>query len=236
MLANCDAGGVFDETPDYVSRVAGIPLDAVQRAVTMLEGVDGESRSPEEGGARIIRLDGHRTWGWRIVNYQKYRNSTGAERVAEHRWRQDVTRCNAELHDVTPGNQAEAEAEESTSTHLIDSDESNVSVSTPPDRKAVIEAILGGASVKSPDKAEWEEGFREDFWKTYPRKVGKPGALRAWHRLMPEKLAEQQETLDGICSGLSRWIDYWREHETPEDKIPHPATFLNDHRHEDFPS
>jgi hypothetical protein len=235
MLAHGDAGGLVDMTPEAIAARGGIPLGDVLDGISVLEAPDARSRSREEGGRRIVRVDSARDWGWRIVNYPRYRNSSSAERMAEHRWRKHVTGSDAPLRTVTPGCQAEAEADID-STHLIDSDESTVSVETVPDRKSAIEAILGEASSKSRDKAEWDEGFREDFWRAYPRKVGKPGASRAWHRLMPDRFEDQQEALNQICSGLDRWVGYWREHETPEDKIPHPATFLNDHRHEDFPS
>ena len=51
----------------------GISIDEVKAALLVLESPDAESRSPEEAGARIVRMDEHRVWGWRIVNYIKYR-------------------------------------------------------------------------------------------------------------------------------------------------------------------
>lgn len=72
-------------------------------------------------------------------------------------------------------------------------------------------------------KAEWLEAFESDFYPTYPRKVKPDAARRAWLAVKPWN----QETCDAIFSGLGRWSRYWSEHDTPRDKIMHPATFLN---------
>lgn len=73
MLANCSADGVIDMTPDAISRRSCIPPDVVKRALTYLTTPDPESRSVEESGRRLIPLDSHRSWGWRIVNHSRYR-------------------------------------------------------------------------------------------------------------------------------------------------------------------
>jgi hypothetical protein len=64
------------------------------------------------------------------------------------------------------------------------------------------------------------------FWEAYPRRIGKPRAIRAWlskvrdDALWPEVLA-----------GLEKWklCEQWQEPRF----IPHPATFLNDERWKD---
>lgn len=65
-------------------------------------------------------------------------------------------------------------------------------------------------------------GF-ELFWKSYPRRVGKPNALKSWNRICPsEKLTAV------ICADASR-----RFASTESQFIPHPATYLNQRRWED---
>lgn len=76
-------------------------------------------------------------------------------------------------------------------------------------------------TVRSP-KDEWLEAFTEDFYSGYPRKVKPDDARKAWLQVKPWN----QETCDAIFAGLERWKVYWRESETPRDKIPYPATFL----------
>jgi len=104
------------------------------------------------------------------------------------------------------------------------------------DRAGGQEIVKSIVSKRAWEREEWEEGFREEFWPMYPRKGGKPAALRAWRGLRPGKLDEQSSTLEAICSGVERWLVYWRENEVQERMIPHPATFLNQRRHEDYPS
>lgn len=60
-------------THEAISRRTNVPLDILKESITKLESPDPKSRSKEFNGARIIRLDAHRDWGWVIVNYHKYR-------------------------------------------------------------------------------------------------------------------------------------------------------------------
>lgn len=61
-------------------------------------------------------------------------------------------------------------------------------------------------------------GF-EEFWSSYPRKVSKPDALRAWKNLKPD--------LDAVLLGLKRWkaCEQWTK--DGGKFIPYPATWLN---------
>lgn len=68
----------------------------------------------------------------------------------------------------------------------------------------------------------------EQFYQDYPRKVAKPSACKAWRALKP---TEAFAAL--IQTGLTAHLAYWRRHGTPLDKIPHPASWLNQRRWED---
>jgi hypothetical protein len=83
MLAHCDADGVIDMTPQAISRRSCIPMDKVKAALEHLESPDPQSRTSELDGRRIERLDDHRDWGWRIVNYVSYRNMRDQEQRRE---------------------------------------------------------------------------------------------------------------------------------------------------------
>ncbi len=71
----------------------GLTVDEVKAAIKELEAPDPESRSEDEEGRRIVPLDGHRAWGWRIVNGPKYRAYRNEEdrreqnRIAQDKWR-----------------------------------------------------------------------------------------------------------------------------------------------------
>jgi hypothetical protein len=73
LLILADEEGVVDMTPDAISRRTTLPLEIVQQGIDALSEPDPYSRTPDEGGRRIVLLDEARPWGWRIVNYMKYR-------------------------------------------------------------------------------------------------------------------------------------------------------------------
>lgn len=94
LLAHADKDGFVDIHPRAISEEVGLPVDHVRAALEVLESPDDESRSPEEQGRRIVRMDDHRAWGWRVVNYAKYRAIRNEEdrreqnRQAQERFRQ----------------------------------------------------------------------------------------------------------------------------------------------------
>lgn len=87
--------GIVDITRESIARRTNVPLEIVTRGIAELERPDKTSRTPDQEGRRILRLDEHRDWGWRIVNFQKYRESATkemlrmgeAERKSEYRRR-----------------------------------------------------------------------------------------------------------------------------------------------------
>ena len=93
LLAHCDKTGSCDIHPRAIAEEVGLTIDQVRAALDVLEAPDEESRSPEESGRRIIRLDEHRAWGWRVVNYLKYRairdedDRREQNRISQERWR-----------------------------------------------------------------------------------------------------------------------------------------------------
>lgn len=93
LLAHTSAGGIVDKHFRAIADETGLSVDRVKSAIETLESPDPESRSPEHGGARIVRMDDHRAWGWIVVNYEKYRSikseADRAEqnRLAQQRWR-----------------------------------------------------------------------------------------------------------------------------------------------------
>ena len=74
LLATCDSAGFVDKHFRAIAEEVGLTQDQVREAISNLERPDPDSRSQELNGARIERIEGHRDWGWRIVNYLKYRN------------------------------------------------------------------------------------------------------------------------------------------------------------------
>lgn len=67
----------------------------------------------------------------------------------------------------------------------------------------------------------------EDFWKQYPRRIGKGAARKAFEKAL--KLASFEE----IETGLRRQLSYYQSRE--QQFIPHPTTWLNQERWADDP-
>lgn len=82
-------GGIVDMTKEALARRFNVPQDELNDAIARLESPDLKSRDQTMEGRRLTRLDDHRDWGWKIVNWKEYdRLRTRAEvaaRVAKHR-------------------------------------------------------------------------------------------------------------------------------------------------------
>jgi len=93
LLAHSDQHGIVDKHYRAIAEETGLSTERVETAIQNLEAADPESRSPEMDGRRIIKLDEHRVWGWKIVNYGKYRSIRNEDdrreqnRLAQEKWR-----------------------------------------------------------------------------------------------------------------------------------------------------
>ena len=90
----------------------------------------------------------------------------------------------------------------------------------PPNHKPI--TINQYKEPSSPGKPD--DGFAE-FWKSYPRKVGKGAALKAWG-----KIKSKADTLQAILKAIA-WqctSDQWTK--DGGQFIPHPSTWLNEQR------
>lgn len=91
MLKLCGARGIVDMTRQAIARRLNMPIEIITRAITELEKPDPSSRTKDENGCRIVRLDSHRDWGWRIVNHDKYREMRSLDDRAEYQRNWDRT-------------------------------------------------------------------------------------------------------------------------------------------------
>lgn len=90
-----------------------------------------------------------------------------------------------------------------------------------------LQLIPENAHCSPPASAADPEGFAE-FWQSYPRKVAKPQATKAWKALKLNASA-----IGALMAGLQRakQSDQWQRDDGKF--IPHPATWLNGRRWED---
>ncbi len=90
LLALADKNGHVDKTPQYISAVTGMPVAELVGCIERFMQPDPASRSDAEEGRRLVPIDPERSWGWKIVNHEKYREkarkaASDAERVASGR-------------------------------------------------------------------------------------------------------------------------------------------------------
>jgi hypothetical protein len=110
-------GGIVEMTRQAISRRTNVPMEVINRAIDVLESPDPASRDAAEDGRRLVRLDEHRDWGWRIVNWDKYdairsaqdQRAKTAKRTREWRERQKVSP--APLPKAKTKTEADTEAE-----------------------------------------------------------------------------------------------------------------------------
>ena len=66
----------------------------------------------------------------------------------------------------------------------------------------------------------------DEFYKLYPRKVGRVVAQRCFTKLNKK---DKQLAYDGLL----KYIRFWESNKTEKQFIPHPSTWLNQKRWED---
>lgn len=91
MLVLSDEDGVIDKTSKAIARITNVPPEIVDMAIAKLSAPDPDSRTPDEDGRRLVLIDDNRAWGWRIVNYIKYRQirDEEARRISNRSYKRD---------------------------------------------------------------------------------------------------------------------------------------------------
>ena len=199
-----------------VARRAAVTLDEATAAIASLEAPDPDSSDPAHEGRRIERVPG----GWMVLNAEKYgdivtravsRERT-RERVRRHRDRAKGSPCNA---PVTPRN--------------ADVTQSDTDTDSDTDEKHVLTTAL--ATTRSSTGARLMHVLPfEDFWRVYPRKVGKQAALAVWTRLNPD-----QALIDRIMHAVEQQTNSEQWLKDGGQFIPHPRTWLAQGRWDDQP-
>jgi len=113
--------------PGIVNR-SGVPMQPGMEALKRLSSPEGESRTPDHEGRRMVRVDG----GFIILNFDKYREKdhTSAERSRRYRERKLKER-----HAVTTRSVTQAEVRSQKSEALLSPSEKDNAASPLPDCK-----------------------------------------------------------------------------------------------------
>lgn len=189
MIILCDADGVLDVTPQALHNRTGIPLDIILTGIPILEAPDPRSRNPSEDGCRIVRLDEHRDWGWRLVNHEQYKNLTDSDTKREqNRERQRRFREKHRNGDVMD------------------------------DNGDVTDVTLGNAPSRHTDTDTYKDQYRsndlfEQWWSAYPKKVKKKNAHDIWKR---KRLDTKAPTLVADVEARLTTDRRWRDGFVPD--------------------
>ena len=163
LLAHCDREGFVDIHPRVIASLTGLEEEAVRAALMTLEAADPSSRTPESNGVRIERLDEHRDWGWKIVNYLVYRNMIDMDtRRAQWKDSKRRKRMSTNVHTSPPSSthadvEADGEGEEESKSKALDAFASGESRQHE-NQTHVSEILKGlGASLSMPKPATFDE-------------------------------------------------------------------------------
>jgi len=196
LLVMADSDGVVDKTPEAIARIANVPLGEVVSAIEVLSEPDSNSRTPDYDGRRIIPTDNHRSWGWRIVNFQKYRDirDEEARRIANRSYkREERARKRQQVSEHLPDSQqsqpmsAHTEVEVDTEVEAI-----KVSHFVRPSLEEVSSYIAERGNLILPD------AFM-DFYQSKGWKVGNQAmkdwraAVRQWERRISPNAKNKSE-------------------------------------------
>lgn len=83
LIVLCNADGIIDMTPQAIAARTSIPLEIIKEGLRVLSEPDNESRTPGSDGRRIELIDSHRSWGWVLINHQKYKMMVSHEEKRE---------------------------------------------------------------------------------------------------------------------------------------------------------
>lgn len=197
--------------PKLLATVFGEPEEVVAKAIAKLCEPDPNSTTPDEGGRRLIK-EGQ--FEYFVVNYKKYRGLLSKERrrqymaslMQERRSKGDDVLTGA--NNMLTG--ANGSASASASVSASEREKEKVPKKTPP----------------QPLQPNGDDPF-EMFWKAYPRRVAKDVARKAF------KKHGCGDIISKILASLV--VQKRSEQWTKEDGrfIPHPSTWINQHRWED---
>jgi hypothetical protein len=234
LLAHADELGTVEAMPQAIADETGLSMEAVCSAIAHLESPDPESRSPEDEGRRIQRLDEHRSWAWLITNYERYREMSDREKVREQtkermrklRERKGlVTLSDAPLRNVTQNDakqkqkqkqRVEVEAE-------VENTQLPSALASGRKRKSISRKSLENGEALPEGEITADQAFEEVFWPEYPRKRDKEDARKAWKSL--KLLDDDEEKIRSIMAALRRDLKQeWRDRNP--DHVPYPAHWL----------
>jgi len=208
LLAHATDQGAVDVFHNKIASDTGMSVERVTAALLQLEGPDEMSRTPDQGGRRIVRLDEHRNWGWLIVNYAKYRQIKKAETLREQT-RERVRRWR-ERNDTSYGKNGN---DDSHRNH-------------PPSSEPEVPLEPPARTTRHPRMEREPDGFSL-FWDPYPRHIGRRAAAKSFAAALARHADVDPEDMANAAAAFAARME--KEGKDPQ-YIPHPTTWLNQDR------
>ncbi len=119
FLASCGPDGVAKVSSVFISSICHLSIDSVDLAIEILSKPDSRSRSINDDGKRIKRVDG----GYYIINYLKYRSfnySDNPESIRKREYRKKKKTTFPNPLSLKEKEKTEAEAEAECPGHVTD--------------------------------------------------------------------------------------------------------------------
>src|SRR3990172_2394910 len=116
MLALADQEGTVDVLPKKIADILGETEDFVNTGLAELSAPDPISRTPTAEGRRILPLNEHRSWGWKITNYEAYRKIRDEEQRREYQRQWDRNKRKRPTTNPTASDNSDAVRPKTTNT------------------------------------------------------------------------------------------------------------------------
>jgi len=216
MLAIADQNGEVQASIPGLARLAAVSISDAEIAISKFLGPDPYSRTPENDGRRIAKIDG----GWELLNHAKYRRmaslaeakEANSERQRRHRERNasvthrnaSVTHSNASVTPQTDKAEAEAEA------------------------KAKEEKKSGKAASANKSPLSFPDSFSENrkqtflLWAKHKAEKGQSYKPSGWKEMLAKLASMSDEALDQAVRH-SMAMNYQGIFAAPKGEVQHQA-------------
>jgi hypothetical protein len=218
LLAMADAGGIVHAAIPGIAHRANISIEATEKAMKIFQEPDPYSRSENFDGRRVGK-DGR---DWIILNFDEHRKRQQEEDEKERKrrwWRENRSKAALEKKK-----NEKLDVASETSEPLAKTSSSEADTDTEADKEE---------KSKPKKKVPTYPPDFETFWQSYPNKVGKGEAVKAWQSARKSGLLPPADKLIEI---LGEQISS-REHNASVGVFvppwPNPSTWLNQRRWED---
>lgn len=223
LLPLADARGQIDLSYEAIAGMTGWPLELLRQGIEQLCEPDPHSRSRAEEGRRLVLIDPARSWGWRVVNHELYREKArqamhtaeqvadgrNAEKVRRYRERLkaagDTTRHHETPHDTAPHSETLSQTQTQTQT---ETKRETSALSAPLDGAIRQDAVASRSTPRG-----------RSVPVDHPEEIASPDVI-AWARTHAPDVE--------LKGALAEFIDYWRGVPGARGrKLDWPATFRN---------